>query len=109
MKIVLGTRSAATMTSRNRVIAVFIPSRVVCSDSLMALIITVIFVPAKLRMNWASAGGISALPVACDDRATQLAQSFHTSLRVENGGIGNRRGPATDGAAAMTPCTAVPR
>jgi hypothetical protein len=91
------------MTSRNTVIAVFTPSRVVFSDSLMSLIITVMFVPAKLQMNWASASGISALPAACDDRAGTACSVISHQPPVENGGIGDCRGTAPDSAAAVTP------
>src|SRR4029453_2984517 len=43
--------------SRNRVIAVWTPFTVVSRSSLMSLIITFMFEPAKLQMNWASASG----------------------------------------------------
>ena len=45
------------MISRNSVIAVCTPLTVVSRSSLMSLIITFMFEPAKLQMNWASASG----------------------------------------------------
>src|SRR5688572_31582919 len=45
------------MTSRKIVIAVCTPFTVVSRSSLMSLIITFMFEPAKLQMNWASASG----------------------------------------------------
>ena len=45
------------MISRNNVIAVCTPLTVVSRSSLMSLIITFMFEPAKLQMNWASASG----------------------------------------------------
>ena len=50
------------MISRNRVIAVCTPLTVVSRSSLMSLIITFMFEPAKLQMNWASASGRINLP-----------------------------------------------
>ena len=45
------------MTSRNSVIAVWTPLTVVSRSSLMSVIITFMFEPAKLQMNCASASG----------------------------------------------------
>jgi hypothetical protein len=45
------------MISRNRVIVVWTPFTVVSRSSLMSLIITFMFDPAKLQMNCASASG----------------------------------------------------
>jgi hypothetical protein len=45
------------MISRNSVIAVWTPLTVVSRSSLMSVIITFMFEPAKLQMNWASARG----------------------------------------------------
>ena len=45
------------MISRNSVIAVCTPFTVVSRSSLMSVIITFMFEPAKLQMNWASASG----------------------------------------------------
>jgi hypothetical protein len=45
------------MISKNSVITVCTPFTVVSRSSLMSVIITFMFVPAKLQMNWASARG----------------------------------------------------
>ena len=45
------------MISKNSVIAVCTPFTVVSRSSLMSVIITFMFEPAKLQMNWASASG----------------------------------------------------
>ena len=45
------------MITRNNVIAVWTPLTVVSRSSLMSVIITFMFEPAKLQMNWASASG----------------------------------------------------
>src|SRR5215217_7517488 len=45
------------MISRNSVIASWTPWTVVSRSSLMSLIITFMFEPAKLQMNWARASG----------------------------------------------------
>src|SRR4051812_44205527 len=45
------------MINRNRVIAACTPVTVVSRSSVMSLIITFMFEPAKLQMNWASASG----------------------------------------------------
>jgi len=45
------------MISRNSVIAACTPATVVSKSSVMSLIITFMFEPAKLQMNWASASG----------------------------------------------------
>jgi hypothetical protein len=49
------------MTSRKTVIAICTPCTVVSRSLLMSLIITFMFEPAKLQMNWARARGTSAL------------------------------------------------
>jgi hypothetical protein len=49
------------MMSKKRVIVVWMPFTVVSRSSLMSLIITFMFEPAKLQMNWASARGTSNL------------------------------------------------
>src|SRR6478736_9435246 len=65
------------MISKNSVIAVCTPLTVVSRSSLMSLIITFMFEPAKLQMNWASASGrinlrgdIAELPAARAPLAT---------------------------------------
>ena len=45
------------MISRNSVIVAWTPLTVVSRSSVMSLIITFMFEPAKLHMNWASASG----------------------------------------------------
>src|SRR6516225_7748 len=52
------------MTSRNRVMQTCTPWTVVCRSSLMSLIMTFMFEPAKLQMNWARASGTS---IRCSD------------------------------------------
>ena len=50
---------SAAITSRKTVIAICTPCTVVSRSLLMSLIITFMFEPAKLQMNWASAKGIN--------------------------------------------------
>jgi hypothetical protein len=50
---------SAAITRRKIVIAVCTPCTVVSRSSLMSLIITFMFEPAKLQMNWARASGTS--------------------------------------------------
>ena len=61
------------MISRNSVIAVCTPFTVVSRSSLMSLIITFMFEPAKLQMNWASASGsrnrLRSAPTSSDGSA----------------------------------------
>ena len=45
------------ITSRKSVIVACTPATVVSRSSVMSLIITFMFEPAKLQMNWASASG----------------------------------------------------
>ena len=52
------------MINRNSVIAACTPVTVVSKSSVMSLIITFMFEPAKLQMNWASASA----PGTCDAR-----------------------------------------
>ena len=49
-------------------IATCTPFTVVSRSALMSLIITFMFEPAKLQMNWASASGTSTLRNALDGR-----------------------------------------
>ena len=56
------------MISRNSVIAVCTPLTVVSRSSLMSLIITFMFEPAKLQMNWASASGRIRCRAAATER-----------------------------------------
>ena len=52
-----GKELSCNMINRNNVIAVCTPLTVVSRSSLMSLIITFMFEPAKLQMNWARASG----------------------------------------------------
>ena len=47
------------MTSRNKVMQTCTPCTVVSRSALMSLIMTFMFEPAKLQMNWARASGTS--------------------------------------------------
>ena len=77
------------MISRNRVIAVCTPCTSVFRSLLMSVIITFMFEPAKLQMNWASASGrinlrgeISARPGARASLAATglpVTRSLHRS------------------------------
>ena len=49
----------AAITSKNSVMQTCTPWTVVCRSTLMSLIMTFMFEPAKLQMNWASARGTS--------------------------------------------------
>ncbi len=49
----------AAMTSKNKVMQTCTPWTVVCRSMLMSLIMTFMFEPAKLQMNWARASGTS--------------------------------------------------
>ena len=64
---------SAAITSKNSVIAVCTPCTVVSRSSLMSLIITFMFEPAKLQMNWARASGSSARRSAGDIRPPPTA------------------------------------
>ena len=57
------------MISRNSVIAVCTPWTVVSRSSLMSLIITFMFEPAKLQMNCASASGRISRRAAASGRS----------------------------------------
>ena len=92
------------MISRNSVIAVCTPCTSVFRSLLMSVIITFMFEPAKLQMNWASASGrinlrgeISARPGA---RAPLIATGFPVTRshhRNESGAYGD------DGSVQRTP------
>src|ERR1700758_4235267 len=56
VSLLQGIMSTA-MINRNSVIVVCTPFTSVCRSWLMSLIITFMFEPAKLQMNWASASG----------------------------------------------------
>ena len=59
---------SAAMTSRKIVMATCTPCTVVSRSSLMSLIITFMFDPAKLQMNCARASGTSTLRSALEVR-----------------------------------------
>src|SRR5438874_6233275 len=66
------------MITRNSVIVVCTPFTSVCKSWLMSLIITFMFEPAKLQMNWARASG--AMNARADP--TQLAVANPCSVDV---------------------------
>ena len=68
------------MTSRKSVIAVCTPCTVVSRSSLMSVIITFMFEPAKLQMNCARASGSSTLRNDPVGRPALLAQPSRCSL-----------------------------
>ena len=49
----------AAITSKNNVMQIWTPWTVVCRSVLMSVIMTFMFEPAKLQMNWAKASGTS--------------------------------------------------
>ena len=61
------------MISKNSVIAVCTPFTVVSRSSLMSVIITFMFEPAKLQMNCASASGTSTLRRSAGERLPLVA------------------------------------
>src|SRR5436309_15970904 len=71
----------AAITSRNTVMALCTPSTVVFRSLLMSLIITFMFEPAKLQMNWASASGTSILRRAGAGREDVLASAIRGVFR----------------------------
>src|SRR5688500_6726268 len=85
---------SAAITSRKSVIAVCTPWTDVSRSSLMSVIITFMFEPAKLQMNCASASGTSILRKAGDGRppATGAVASATAELAVELAIEVHRRG-----------------
>ena len=78
------------MISKNRVIAVCTPFTVVSRSMLMSVIITFMFTPAKLRMNWACSSGRGNLrgdfTARFEIRASLAATGFSvTRFRHRNG------------------------
>ena len=61
------------MISKNRVIVTCTPDTVVSRSSLMSLIITFMFEPAKLQMNWARASGARILRAVAPVGGTLVA------------------------------------
>src|SRR6266487_2834847 len=72
----------AAITSRKIVIATCTPCTVVSKSVLMSLIITFMFEPAKLQMNWARASGTSTLRNALDGRPAAPPSATCTLLAV---------------------------
>src|SRR6266566_6762416 len=82
------------MTSRKTVIAICAPCTVVFRSLLMSVIITFMFEPAKLQMNWASArgrinllGDITARP---EIRASLAATGFSVTRSHDRNGVSAR-------------------
>src|ERR1700733_7932397 len=79
---------SAAMTNKNRVMAIWTPWTVGCRSWLMSLIMTFMFEPAKLQMNWARARGSSIrrsdgaiLPVSTGFAIAQSSPSFSLRFR----------------------------
>jgi hypothetical protein len=70
------------MISKNNVIAVCTPLTVVFRSSLMSVIITFMFEPAKLQMNCASASGRISLRADASGRSTVGAWLAGTELSL---------------------------
>jgi hypothetical protein len=76
---------SAAIINRNIVIVAWTPWTDVSRSSLMSLIITFMFEPAKLQMNWASASGTSIClgetvrPVIVSSSVTGLRSSGYRS------------------------------
>src|SRR5215213_7820159 len=85
------------MISRNSVIAVCTPVTVVSRSSLMSLIITFMFEPAKLQMNWARASGARNLrgeiaePAGAGSSASAIGR-----LRLGDGARGEDQGEVAE-------------
>ena len=69
----------AAMTSRNSVIAICTPWTVVSRSVLMSLIITFMFEPAKLQMNWASASGRRTARASLQGRIASMPSAIARS------------------------------
>ena len=106
------------MISKNRVIVVCTPFTVVSRSSLMSVIITFMFEPAKLQMNWASArgrinllGDITARP---EIRASLAATGFSVTRAHDRNGVSARlrqqtESPFVDAALKPLPHARPPR
>ena len=94
----------AAITSKNMVIAVCTPCTVVSRSSLMSLIITFMFEPAKLQMNCASASGTRIFRSDPDGRPT-LDTFSHVSPSPPQTEEPNTRGFCSHqgGCASMVP------
>jgi hypothetical protein len=69
------------MTSKNKVMQTCTPWTVVFRSWLMSLIMTFMFEPAKLQMNWARASGSSILRSAAAGSCTAAALVMTLSSR----------------------------
>ena len=79
------------MVSKNRVIVVCTPFTVVSRSSLMSVIITFMFEPAKLQMNWASARGrinlLGDITTRPEVRASLAGTGFSVTRRLHRNGV----------------------
>src|SRR6478672_525378 len=87
---------SAAMTSRKIVMAVCTPCTVVSRSSLMSLIMTFMFEPAKLQMNWARASGTRTRRRSVEVRATAGVSFMALLLRRWDRGAVRERGPRPD-------------
>jgi hypothetical protein len=76
----------AAITNKNTVIAICTPCTVVCRSSLMSVIMTFMFEPAKLQMNCASASGTRILRNAPEGRPTLTASPMGPYLPIARRG-----------------------
>src|SRR5215217_1485300 len=88
------------MISRKSVIAVWMPFTVVSRSSLMSLIITFMFEPAKLQMNCARASGMSTVRSAADSRSLDERRVVELVVeldrRVDEGQMRERLGEVAE-------------
>ena len=89
------------MISKNSVIAACTPATVVSRSSVMSLIITFMFEPAKLQMNWARASGARNLRSETAEPAG-AGPSVIGRLRVGDGARGEDQGECLRSVATMT-------
>ena len=75
---------STAMISRNSVIVVCTPFTSVFRSWLMSLIITFMFEPAKLQMNWASASGAMNARGELTQLAVPAAAAFGVALKAAN-------------------------
>src|SRR3954471_15439393 len=79
---------SAAMTRRKIVMATWTPCTVVSRSSLMSLIITFMFEPAKLQMNCASASGTSTarrFAAGCGAASTSATGAGELAVDVDGG------------------------
>ena len=70
---------SAAITSKNKVMQTWTPWTSVCRSRLMSLIMTFMFEPAKLQMNWARANGTSIF--RSDEAETPTVAPLVMSMR----------------------------